>query len=147
MDIVIRIAASEQDFLSALDIRHSVFIEEQGINEELERDTQDTNATHAIAEISGKIVATGRFTIVMRGGERIAHVGRMAVLINYRRQGIATKVLAALEAEAKRQGLFKIELHSQEYIQSFYIYCGYQAEGPIFLEAGIEHITMSKMID
>lgn len=146
MDTVIRIAKTEQDFLSALDVRRSVFIEEQGIDEELERDDKDGTATHAIAEVSGTVIATGRFAIGIQYGERIARVGRIAVLINYRRRGIATKILNALEAEAKRNGIFKIELHSQKYIQPFYSFCGYRAEGIAFFEAGIEHISMVKVI-
>ncbi len=120
-----------------------VFIEEQGVAPEIERDGLDDEATHALAIRDGRVVATGRF--VVQDGT-VARVGRMAVLAEYRRRGLATAVLEALETEARRQRLSGVELHSQAYVRRFYEERGYRIEGPPFVEAGIDHVTMAKRL-
>ena len=118
-----------------------VFIEEQGVAAEIERDGLDDEATHALALHDGRVVATGRF--VVQDGT-VARVGRMAVLAPHRRQGLGSALLEALEAEARRQHLRSVELHSQAYVRRFYEERGYRAEGQPFVEAGIDHVTMVK---
>ena len=104
----------------------------------------DGQATHVIAAADGRVVAAGRFVPQPDEHGVTARVGRMAVLGEFRRHGIATVVLRALEAEARRQGLSGVELHSQAYVQRFYDRCGYTVAGEPFVEAGIDHVTMVK---
>ena len=144
MNIETRVAATREDIEAALEIRRVVFIEEQGVAHDIERDGLDGEATHVIAEADGRVVAAGRFVTQADEHGATARVGRMAVLGEFRRHGIATAVLEALETEARRQGLGGIELHSQSYVQRFYDRCGYTVAGEPFVEAGIDHVTMVK---
>ncbi|MSQ33644.1 MAG: GNAT family N-acetyltransferase [Dehalococcoidia bacterium] len=124
-------------------MRLRVFVEEQGVPAEEERDGYDAQAVHAVAVLDGVVVGTGRLVLLDEGAGKI---GRMAVERQLRRRGIGGRILGFLEAEAKRRGLAEAVLHAQTYVQGFYADHGYVAEGDVFLEAGIPHIAMRKRL-
>ena len=107
MEIVIRVVKTKAEFSSAMKVREIVFINEQQIDQSVESDGYDLNATHVIAESFGQTVGTGRIIKSADGEINTARLGRMAVLDTFRRKGIASLILRALESEAKKQG-FKI---------------------------------------
>ena len=78
---------------------------------------------------------------------KVAKVGRMAVLDNFRRTGIGSRVLLFLEKKAIEKKIEEISLHAQEYVMNFYKNHGYKERGSVFLEAGIKHIEMFKIIE
>jgi predicted GNAT family N-acyltransferase len=127
----------------AFALRHAVFVEEQQVPVELERDAQDEAAFHAIALDGGRCVGTGRL-VRQEGG--VGRVGRMAVDRAARRRGVGDRVLAALEARARADGLRQIELHAQCYVEAFYARNGYARDGEEFEEAGIRHVVMRKRL-
>ena len=117
-------------------LRHTVFVEEQGVPVELELDGEDASAWHAAA-FSGddRLIGTGR----MLGSGKI---GRMAVSQLMRRQGIGRALLDALIAEAKRLKLEEVSLGAQLPAVSFYERAGFEVYGDVFLDAGIDHRMM-----
>ncbi len=139
--IEVRIVAGDEDWRAALAVRREVFIVEQGVPAEIEQDDSDTTAVHVVASCDGEIVGTARLT---RDDE--ARIGRVAVLPQQRRRGIACLMLAVLEAEARKLGVDQVSLHSQSYVQSLYDKLGYEVTGPPFVEAGIDHVPMSKRL-
>tara|TARA_B100000029_G_scaffold437704_1_gene453067 strand:+ start:1209 stop:1649 length:441 start_codon:yes stop_codon:yes gene_type:complete len=144
MEIVIRVVKTKAEYSSAMKVREIVFINEQQIDQSVESDGYDLNATHVIAESFGQTVGTGRIIKSADGEINTARLGRMAVLDTFRRKGIASLILRALESEAKKQGFKNITLHSQSYTKSLYSKEGYLERGKPFDEAGIEHVTMVK---
>ena len=140
--IEVRVASSEDDMEAAFAVRHEVFIVEQGVPPELEHDEADDSAVHVVASDGTAVVGTARLT---RDGE--ARIGRVAVLPGWRRRGIAGMLLATLEAEARRLGIVEVSLHSQTYVQGLYDRHGYVVTGPGFVEAGIDHVPMSKSLE
>lgn len=140
--IEVRGALSDDDMRGAFAVRHEVFIVEQGVPEELERDEADHRAVHVVASDGSAIVGTARLT---RDDE--ARIGRVAVLPGWRRRGIAGMLLTALETEARKLGMAEVSLHSQAYVRSLYERHGYVITGPGFVEAGIDHVPMSKRLD
>jgi len=135
-DVEIRIVdwASYREALSS--IRHTVFVEEQGVPVELELDGEDASARHAAAfSDDGRLVGTGR---MLASGK----IGRMAVSQSMRRQGIGRALLDALVAEAKRLKLEEVSLGAQLPAVAFYERAGFKAYGDIFLDAGIDHKMM-----
>lgn len=126
--------ASYREALSS--IRHTVFVEEQGVPVELELDGEDASARHAAAfSDDGRLVGTGR---MLASGK----IGRMAVSQSMRRQGIGRALLDALVAEAKRLKLEEVSLGAQLPAVAFYERAGFKAYGDIFLDAGIDHKMM-----
>ena len=139
--VAMRLVESADDFENALAVRLRVFVQEQSVPIEEEVDDQDNEAVHAVAELRGVIVATGRLILQQFP---IVYIGRMAVDIDHRRHGIGGKLLIFLENHARDLGGGKVILHAQEYVKSFYVSHGYEEQGEVFMEANIPHVLMSK---
>ena len=117
-------------------LRHTVFVEEQGVPVELELDGEDASARHAAAfSDDDRLVGTGR---MLASGK----IGRMAVSQSMRRQGIGRALLDALVAEARRLKLEEVSLGAQLPAVAFYERAGFEAYGDVFLDAGIDHKMM-----
>ena len=142
--------ADPGDFAAALAIREVVFIEEQRVPVEIERDDEDPTAYHVLATVGGHAIGTGRLVELKAPPEgeegKWARIGRMAVLVAHRHQKIGSKILENLEEEARRRGVKGIVLHAQVYAHGFYQHAGYRDHGPIFDEAGIPHVEMRKLL-
>jgi predicted GNAT family N-acyltransferase len=138
------------DFAAALAIREVVFIEEQQVPREIERDDEDPTAYHLLAQVGGHAIGTGRLVELREPppGEqgRWGQIGRMAVLVSNRRGKVGSKILSHLEDEARRRGLTGVVLHAQVYAHGFYKTLGYEDASPIFDEAGIPHVEMRKRL-
>jgi predicted GNAT family N-acyltransferase len=124
-------------------LRQEVFVVEQQVPLEIERDELDATAVHVVALEGDRCVGTGRLVAQPDG---VGRVGRMAVARDRRRAGVGDRVLAALEDEARRLGLGEVELHAQSYVERFYRRSGYAPEGDEFEEAGIRHVVMRKRL-
>ena len=120
-------------------IREKVFIEEQGVPEDMELDDFDPTSKHALAYEGRLCVGTGRLVHL---NSHHAQIGRMAVLSAFRNRGIGKAILSRLIALAKAEGVLTLILHSQVSAIPFYAKMGFIAEGPIYDEAGIPHRNM-----
>lgn len=119
-------------------VRTAVFVVEQKIPAEMEWDVMDAQCVHAVAfDESGAAVGTGR---LLPDG----HVGRMAVLSAVRGEGVGASILRALMEHAKVRGHAAVQLNAQISAESFYERQGFAREGDLFMEAGIEHVHMTK---
>lgn len=126
-------------------LRHKVFVVGQDVPEDLERDEDDETCDHVVAVQDGRVVGTGRLLRWSDGGPAgTGTIGRMAVAASDRGRGVGSAVLARLEERAAEVGLTAVELHAQLHAQQFYGRAGYRPHGAVYLEAGIEHISMRK---
>lgn len=125
-------------------LRAEVFVTEQGVPVEIEQDAGDLDAVHVVARLDGTVVGTGR--LVRTDDAVVGHLGRMAVAAGARGAGTGAALLRVLEREGHRLGLHRIELHAQVHAAGFYARAGYAEDGPHYLEAGIDHVTMVKAL-
>lgn len=117
-------------------VRTRVFVEEQKVPESLEWDEQDETAIHVLSvDTNGQGIATAR---LLRNGQ----IGRMAVLPQYRGQGLGHEILSMLLGTAKQKGYPRVFLHAQTSAVGFYEKHGFKAQGDVFLEANIPHQHM-----
>lgn len=117
-------------------IREQVFVREQGVPSELERDEADHECMHVLArDAAGEVIGTGRITPDGR-------IGRMAVLREWRGRGVGDAMLRALLHHARERGLAEAQLHAQASAINFYAGRGFVPTGDRFQEAGIEHQAM-----
>ncbi|MBX0294295.1 GNAT family N-acetyltransferase [Haloarcula nitratireducens] len=128
----------------ARSVRRTVFIEEQGVSEAEEMDDKDDVATHVLLTEGDEPVATARLRLV---GEATAKVERVAVLADYRGEGLGVRVMDAVETVAVDRGATDAKLHGQTQVRGFYERLGYEAVGEEFEEAGIPHVEMVKPLD
>ena len=123
----------------ARDVRITVFVEEQGFEEEF--DTIDNRAHHALLTIGTEPIGTGR--VFIEEGTTW-HIGRLAVAKAYRGQGKGAKILAYLEDIARQHGATETILGAQCRAQEFYVLQGYQPYGEVFYEEDCPHVMMKK---
>ena len=122
-------------------LRTAVFVEEQGVPVEVERDARDAAAVHAVARNRlGLPLGTGR---LLAGPARI---GRMAVRRDIRGAGVGEQLLAALTAAAVARGDRELSLHAQVSATGFYRRAGFEPHGDPFEEAGIGHQEMRRSL-
>jgi predicted GNAT family N-acyltransferase len=135
---VIEIADWPHAETRVMPLRIAVFVDEQGVPADIEHDEWDAQSMHAIAIAKdGAVIGTGR---LLPDG----HIGRMAVARTARNAGIGSALLKSLTALAARRGHASVVLNAQISAQHFYERHGFSAEGPRFLDAGIEHVTMRR---
>ncbi|WP_028862810.1 GNAT family N-acetyltransferase [Psychromonas aquimarina] len=139
MSAVKNVAFDSENKQSIRFIRESVFIKEQGIDAEIEFDGNDQSALHALLFVEGKAAATGR---MLEDG----HIGRIAVLRDYRGQGLGAKVVLSLIDAAAEKGCSRVYLGAQKQAVDFYTKLGFTPFGEEFMEAGIVHLSMERLL-
>jgi len=121
-------------------IRFRVFVEEQGVPRDIEIDDMDGSCIHALAlDERGAAVGTGR---LLPDG----HIGRMAVLEEWRRRGVGAALLEKLIEKAKERGHKEVLLSAQVHALEFYRRHGFNPLGEIYEEAGIPHRSMRRTL-
>ena len=121
-------------------IRNEVFINEQGIDPQIEYDGLDNSAIHTLIFIKDKAVGTGR---ILKDG----HIGRVAVLKKYRGQNIGSKIITSLIGVAMKNHYNRVYLSAQKQAINFYFKLGFTPFGNEFIEANILHQSMEKILD
>lgn len=127
----------------AFALRHAVFVVEQGVPLELERDEHDAIAHHVLVVGEAGALATGRVRLV---APALAKVERVAVLATARGRGAGRRVMNGLETVAWQLGAREVVLAAQESAIPFYLALGYVAEGERFWDAGIPHRRMRRRL-
>jgi predicted GNAT family N-acyltransferase len=121
-------------------LRFAIFVGEQNVPAGIELDDKDAACVHAIAyDEAGKAIGTGR---LLPDG----HIGRMAVVKEWRRRGIGAALLEALIEEARRRGHQEVVLSAQLQALEFYRVHGFVAEGKVYEDAGILHQQMRRAL-
>ena len=135
----IRLADWENDQPALREIREQVFVIEQSVPHEMEWDEFDSASRHVLAEAGGRTIGTGR---LLPDG----HIGRMAVLPEWREQGVGSALLQTLLDLARAAGHERAILNAQVQAMPFYRRFGFVADGAEYLEAGIPHVAMSRRL-
>ncbi|MDR2248314.1 GNAT family N-acetyltransferase [Acinetobacter sp.] len=116
-------------------IREQVFIQEQGITPEDEWDDFDATAVHFMVYNKEKPIATARLLPQHS-------VGRVAVLVSYRKQGIGKILMQHIIEYARSHKLPYLKLSAQTYVTAFYEALGFKVQGEVYQDCGIPHIDM-----
>ncbi|WP_133479840.1 GNAT family N-acetyltransferase [Cognatilysobacter segetis] len=132
------------DFADALPalraVRDVVFVQEQRVPVEIERDALDPACVHVLAQdAEGRPIGTGRLA-------PSGKIGRMAVLDAWRGRGVGRALLRRLLDEARARGLAEAHLHAQVDAERFYAIDGFLPVGERFEEAGIQHQAMRRLL-
>ena len=121
-------------------VRMPVFVQEQQVPYEIDFDSNDALAVHWLA-YGNKNVPVGTARLLKDG-----HFGRMAVIKMFRNMGIGRSIIQAAMDHAGSVGMESIYLNSQLQAKTFYEGLGFKEYGDVFLEANIEHVSMSKKL-
>ena len=115
------------------EVREAVFIREQAVTAELEWDGLDECSHHVLAlSNAGQAIGCGRIL-------PNAHIGRIAVIPEWRGKKVGTAILEGLLAYASSKGFTEVDLDAQVHALPFYLNFGFVAEGEVFMDADIPH--------
>lgn len=126
------------DLGAAFAIRRAVFVEEQGFAAESEFDEIDAAALHVLVTEGGRPAATAR--LYQQGGEW--HIGRVAVMGEFRGKGIGSLAMRMLMQKAEDLGASVVHVGAQRRAEAFYAALGFSACGEEYLEEGVAHVPM-----
>lgn len=149
----------------AFNVRRRVFMEEQGYTDEFDAIDDDSRCIHVTLYVDGELAGCSRIfpeplecaeapdapeSPASPFDEGIASdavylLGRVAVLPEFRRRGLASSIVQSSERAARAAGAQLIKLHAQEYVQSLYAKEGYEQIAPVdYEDEGQPHVWMAK---
>jgi len=146
---MIKILESKEELNLGFALRIKVFVKEQKVPVELELDDKDhsKNTVHIGYFNDDKLIGIARLIDLDKD---IIHIGRVAIDKDNRGKGIGRKLIIGCETTArnilKREVI--IELSAQIQAEKFYESLGYnRVNDKIYLDAGIKHVDMRKVIN
>ena len=146
---MIKILDTKDELDLGFALRIEVFVREQNVPVELELDDKDhsMNTVHIGYFNGDKLIGVARLIDMDKD---VIHIGRVAIDREYRGRGIGHELIIGCENIAK-QILKKeiiIELSAQIQAEKFYKSLGYnRVNDKIYLDAGIKHVDMRKVIN
>ncbi|MEK5334251.1 MULTISPECIES: GNAT family N-acetyltransferase [unclassified Lysinibacillus] len=139
----VKIVETEKEHDDAFAVRKKVFVEEQGVPLHLECDAQDETATHFIMYEGDEPVGAARLRSIE---EHTAKIERVCILQSQRGKKLGALIMKEMENYATSIDQKKLKLHAQSYAVPFYEKLGYTVTSPEFMDAGIPHRAMEKII-
>jgi len=132
---------SSEEMYALLKLRSEVFVVEQNCVF-LDMDDKDQQSLHLMIRIEQELVAYCR--IVPPGISFYEpSIGRVVSSSGHRRTGAGRALmLAAIDVARQQFDSQPIRIGAQLYLLKFYSSLGFEAEGDVYLEDGIEHIEM-----
>ena len=143
MEIKMTTDLTNQVYLDALSIRYTVFVDEQQVPKALEVDEDEAAAIHFVLYEEDQPLATLRLLPLSPSQVKLQ---RMAVQQDARQKSLGKQLILFAENYANEQGYQTITLGAQQTAIPFYEKIGYQPQGEPFMDAGIPHITMRRVL-
>lgn len=138
----VKVVENQRELEDAFSIRKIVFVEEQNVPLEEEIDQYEDDSDHFVLYLEGTPIGAGRFRVVDGYGK----VERICVLKEARKTGAGKSIMNAIENHAQTLAVQKLKLNAQTQAIPFYEGLGYEVASEEFLDAGIPHKTMMKVI-
>ena len=137
-DIRCRRAETDDELAKCMEIRHKVFVTEQGLFCDTDRDEYDGGAIHLAAFSSGRIIGT---VSIYHDDSGTWWGGRLAVLKRYRGRAGRELVQAAV-AQVKALGAADFYAHIQKENLNFFKTIGWRQIGGEFVLHGRPHVLV-----
>ena len=123
---------AEQDLRA---IRTPVFIKEQAVAPDFEWDEIDQVAVHLLATQNNEPIACLRIIDFHK-------IGRMAVLKEFRGNGLGAILLLEAVKICKAHGSKTVHLSAQTHAIGFYEKCGFKVTSAVYQDVHIAHVDM-----
>ena len=146
---MIKILKNKEELELGFALRIEVFVKEQNVPIELELDDKDysDNTVHIGYFHDDNLTGVARLIDMDKD---VIHIGRVVIDKEYRGQGIGRELIIGCENIAQQilKRKIIIELSAQIQAENFYKSLGYnRVNDKIYLDAGIEHVDMRKVIN
>ncbi|MBO4847923.1 MAG: GNAT family N-acetyltransferase [Clostridia bacterium] len=142
-----KVIGAQERIADCIEIRRRVFVEEQGVPEELEIDTLDeagSGCEHFLV-LDGADRPVGTFRAYWETPTRV-HLQRFCMLKEARGRGWGRAAFAYAEGYFSAKGARSMTFGAQCTAIPFYEKCGCRCVSEVFLDAGLPHRTMEKRI-
>ncbi len=141
--LLVRFVTAADDVAACFALRTAVFVDEQGVSQEEEYDGRDDTARHILATRDGVPVAAARIRTV----DGMAKIERVCVALEQRGTGAGLRLMEfVLEELRKDSAVSGAKLGSQIQAVGFYRRLGFEAQGPEYIDAGIPHVEMIRVL-
>lgn len=148
------IVYASDDYKTTLALRHQILREPLGLdlwheNLSVEIDQrhftlwQRTDSLGGCGDNTAELLAC---VVIAPKSPGCVKLRQMAVNTHYQRRGLGQRLIAAVEDILLNQGVGHIELSARETAIAFYQACGYEREGPAYIEIGLPHQRMIKTL-
>ncbi len=141
-EIAVRRADAEADRAACYAIRAAVFADEQGVQGAEKGDRDDATAIHALGLVGTVAAGTGRLHVVRARSGPEGQIAWVSVLPQFRRMGVAARIMQHLMDAARDLDLPIVTLSAQTYAKGLYESFGFQPMSTPFHMANIEHMMM-----
>jgi predicted GNAT family N-acyltransferase len=121
-------------------IRETVFIKEQGFDSEF--DETDKIAYHLTVYIGEAPTAIATARLFSENKDKEYHIGRVAVLKEYRGFHYGEALMHEVIRKAAELGAASVVLGAQKQAEPFYAKLGFQAFGEEYLDQWCPHVNM-----
>lgn len=139
-NIIIRRVENDKELEQYYDIRWTILRKPLGMPKGSEKSPKEKNSIHLIALINDSIVATGMLVPITKDK---AQVRQIAVLPQYRKMGIGSKILGGLKEKAQEENFKELFLNARVEALDFYLKNGYEEVlDSDHIELGIPHKRM-----
>ena len=141
--VEVRALSPGPDLDAAIALRFEVFVDEQGVPRDEELDDHDATARHYGATVDGALIGVAR---VVDHGAGVAKIVGVAVRRSARGTGVGRVLMEQVLLACRAAGYRAALLDAQCRVEAFYARLGFVPEGPVFLDAGIDHIRMRRAL-
>ena len=139
----IDIDTRDSRYAAEVDLRYRVLRAPLGMSRQQTLSPFEDGSLHMLAVDGDVVVGCVLFRPL---AARQGRLYQMAVEPDRQRRGIGAQLVAALEAEVARRGFDEVVLHARAAAVGFYERAGYTVDGAPFVEVGIAHVKMRKLI-
>jgi len=140
----ITVVSEAAEIAKCMEIRAEVFIGEQNVPENEERDGLDDQCVHFLAIDGTETVGAARLNYLNEG---YAKIQRVCVKKSARGDGIGAKIIHEMIEQVRRDGMRSvIRLGAQTHALAFYSKLGFEAFGEEYMDAGIPHFDMQRTL-
>lgn len=127
----------------SVELRTKVLRKPLGLVYTPEQLAEEENEIHIIAIKNNEVVGVLLLKIM---DNNLLKMRQVAIDTNLQRTGIGKELVLFAEQYAKSKNFKKIELHARDVAKYFYIKLKYKIIGEPFIEVGILHYKMEKLI-
>lgn len=140
----IRVVSDPAEIAACLQVRHEVFVGEQGVTADEEQDGHDPDCVHILAQDDGAAIGAARVSFA---SDDYAKIQRVAVLKSGRGKGVGAAIILHILDYLRSDGRREIALlGSQVHAMDFYAKLGFDPVGEEYLDARIPHRDMQRKV-
>lgn len=141
--MIIKITKNDYEYQQALNVRKTVFVDEQKVSLEEEIDDLEDVSIHMIGVHKDEVIAASRIRFVDDYGK----LERIAIKKDFRGNNFGLQMVRAMEEVIIKNNYHLAKLNAQTYATTFYEKLGYLVVSEEFIDAGIPHVTMTKKLN